>query len=456
MKFCAEPLVLVRTELPFRSHHSRFEVDYEANMALFLVANFTAGSSSAQRGRFSGALRERLQWSRIYRDLLDDRLMLQPSFDLVDFRAASQELQLGLAVYRVALATVFAAAELADDEIIFLKKLRSTLVPSADEEDARGVEDELCQAVALAPDIAANLKQLEGPLTVRRESEARSLEACLEELGGLVGLEPVKQEVKKLVSFLEVQKKREAMDLPTAGLTNHLVFTGSPGTGKTTVARLVAQVFRALGLLRKGHLIETDRSGLVGQYVGHTEVKTAQVVEQALDGILFIDEAYSLAKGGESDFGQRAIDTLVKLMEDHRERLVVIVAGYSEQMTEFIDSNPGLRSRFNTYIHFANYNEDELERIFAQLAERGGYRLEESARVELRTLFGTRLALADHSFGNGRYVRNTFEAILRNQALRLAHTEQEPTREDLMTLLPADIVVAPDAAAGSRVASLKT
>ncbi len=447
VEFCADPVARVRKELPARTQHSMFEVDYEANMALFFVANFTSGSSSTLRSRFSTALKQRLQWSRLYRDLLDDRLMRQPSFDLADFRAASQELQLGLAVYRVALATLFAAAELPEDEIAFLKRLRSTLVPSAREEEVRRVEAELCQAAELAPDLAAHLKGLEGPLTVRSESEIRSLEACLAELGGLVGLEPVKQEVKKLVSFLEVQKKRKAVDLPTAGLTNHMVFTGSPGTGKTTVARLVAQIFRALGLLSKGHLVETDRSGMVGQYVGHTEVKTAQVVEQALDGVLFIDEAYSLAKGGERDFGQRAIDTLVKRMEDHRDRLVVIVAGYSVEMTEFIDSNPGLRSRFSTYIHFANYNEDELERIFEQLAEHGGYRLAESARVELSTLFGARLALADRSFGNGRYVRNTFEAILRNQALRLAHAEQEPTREDLMTLLPADIVVAPDAAA---------
>jgi len=270
------------------------------------------------------------------------------------------------------------------------------------------------------------------------------------ELDALVGLESVKQEVKKLVSFLDVQKKREAVDLPTGGLTNHMVFTGSPGTGKTTVARLLAQILRALGLLTKGHLVETDRSGLVGQYVGHTEVKTAQVVDEALDGILFIDEAYGLAQGGESDFGQRAIDTLVKRMEDNRDRLVVIVAGYSTEMRTFIDSNPGLRSRFSTYIHFANFNEEELERIFEQLAENAGYRLAKAARTELKSLFKARLAVADRSFGNGRYVRNTFEAILRNQALRLAHAKREPTREDLMTLLAVDIVVAPDRATMGR------
>ena len=281
-------------------------------------------------------------------------------------------------------------------------------------------------------------------MSVRSEREERSLSDCLSDLDGLIGLEPVKQEIKKLVSFLEVQKKREAVDLPTAGLTSHMVFTGSPGTGKTTVARLVAQIFRALGLLTKGHLVETDRGGLVGQYVGHTEVKTAQVVDEALDGILFIDEAYALSQGGENDFGRRAIDTLVKRMEDHRDRLVVIVAGYSEEMTEFIASNPGLRSRFSTYIDFANYDEQELEKIFELLAEGGGYQLDESARQALYTLFRERLAVADRSFGNGRYVRNTFEAILRNQALRLAHAKQEPTREDLMTLLSGDIVVAPN------------
>ncbi len=444
VKFCAEPLVLVRTELPSRSHHSMFEIDYEANMALFFVANFTSGSQAVRRGSFSTALKERLQWSRVYRDLLSDRLVRQPSFDLADFRAASQDLQLGLAVYRVALAASFAATEVRDDELAFLKRLRTTLLPSTREEEVRHVETEFSRVGDLGPDCAAQLKQLEGPMSVRSESEVRSLEDCLADLDGLIGLEPVKEEVKKLVSFLQVQKKREAVDLPTAGLTNHMVFTGSPGTGKTTVARLLAQILRALGLLTKGHLIETDRNGLVGQYVGHTEVKTAQVVDEALDGILFIDEAYGLSRGGESDFGQRAIDTLVKRMEDHRERLVVIVAGYSTEMTEFIESNPGLRSRFSTYIQFANYNEDELEQIFQQLAESGGYRLDEAARSALKRLFGERLAAAGRSFGNGRYVRNTFEAILRNQALRLAHAEQEPTREDLMTLLSADIVVAPD------------
>ncbi len=448
--FCAEPLRIVRTELPSRSQHSLFEVDYEINMALFFVANFTRGSPSTLRSRFSDGLKQSLQWSRVYRDLLDDRLMRQPSFELADFRAASQELQLGLAVYAVALAATFAAPVLREDELTFLKRLRATFVPSTREQELRSVEAKLCQTVELAPDLVAHLKQLEDPLTVRTESEVRSLEECLVELDALVGLESVKQEVKKLVSFLEVQKKREAVDLPTGGLTNHMVFTGSPGTGKTTVARLLAQILRALGLLTKGHLVETDRSGLIGQYVGHTEVKTAQVVDEALDGILFIDEAYGLAQGGESDFGQRAIDTLVKRMEDNRDRLVVIVAGYSTEMRTFIDSNPGLRSRFSTYIHFANFNEEELERIFEQLAENASYRLAKAARTELKSLFKARLAVADRSFGNGRYVRNTFEAILRNQALRLAHAKREPTREDLMTLLAVDIVVAPDRATMGR------
>lgn len=444
VEFCVEKLVLVRAELPARTQHSMFEIDYEANMALFFVANFTSGSSATRRAVFSAALKERLQWSRVYRNLLSDRLMRQPSFDLEDFRAASQDQQLGLAVYGVALATMFAGTEVREEELAFLKRLRTTLVPSTREEEARSIESDLAQGVDLVPDLVAQLKLLEGPMTASCESETRSLEDCLADLDSLIGLETVKQEVKKLVSFLEVQKKREAVDLPTAALTNHMVFTGSPGTGKTTVARLLAQILRALGLLTKGHLIETDRSGLVGQYVGHTEVKTARIVDEALDGILFIDEAYALAQGGESDFGQRAIDTLVKRMEDQRDRLVVIVAGYSKEMTDFIESNPGLRSRFSTYIHFANFNEDELEQIFEQLAESGGYRLDEAARSALKKLFGERLVATDRSFGNGRYVRNTFETILRNQALRLSHAPHEPTREDLMTLLAADIVVAPD------------
>jgi hypothetical protein len=422
-----------------------FELDFEAHMALFFASHIAsaAGASGpgARRGgghRLAERVRERLGWSRVYRDLLHDRLARQPSFDVEDFRASRGERELALAVYGLAAAVVCAEGAFGADERALLAALRARLFGGSHEPEVRALESALGELAGA--DGARALAELRRADTVAEQHVVRSLEEVMTELDALVGLDAVKREVRTLASFLAVQRQRQAAGLPSTGLSHHMVFTGSPGTGKTTVGRLIAQVFCALGCLRRGHLVETDRSGLVGQYVGHTEGKTSEIVERALDGILFIDEAYSLAQGGASDFGRRAIDTLVKRMEDHRDRLIVIVAGYSDEMKALVEANPGLRSRFNTWIHFPNYSAEELESIFEKLAEKSGYRVLPAMREKLRRAFDVALRSEGRSFGNGRYVRNAFERIVRNQALRLSTLGPAPTREQLMELLPADVV----------------
>ena len=243
--------------------------------------------------------------------------------------------------------------------------------------------------------------------------------------------------MKRLTNFIRIQKQRDAAGLKTAGISYHCVFTGNPGTGKTTVARIVAGIYKELGILKKGHLVETDRSGLVAEYVGQTAVKTNKVIDSALDGVLFIDEAYSLV-GGANDFGSEAIATLLKRMEDNRDRLVVILAGYEDEMQGFIDSNPGLQSRFNRYIHFEDYSADELFSIFKMYVKRNDYVLDAAADVALRQRLEKAVAEKDRNFGNARTVRNLFEKTLENQAMRLA-VISDLTRDDLLTLKAEDL-----------------
>jgi stage V sporulation protein K len=264
------------------------------------------------------------------------------------------------------------------------------------------------------------------------------LEQCLDQLRQLVGLETIKDEVNKLVSYIKVQKAREEHKLQTLGMSLHMVFAGNPGTGKTTVARILARIFKNLGLLEKGHLVETDRLGLVGQFVGHTAKKTDDIVRQSLDGVLFIDEAYSLLGGGENDFGQEAIDTLVKRMEDYRDRLIVIVAGYPEEMEKFVESNPGLQSRFNLHLDFEDYKADELLGILEILCKKNEYVVDASAEPHLKLLLQKVLSSNGEGFGNGRYIRNLFESSVRNQAVRLSLGEEKWTREELTQLKAQD------------------
>lgn len=243
-----------------------------------------------------------------------------------------------------------------------------------------------------------------------------------QELDELIGLNSVKKEVRSLANFVKLQKQREAQGLKTAKVSCHLVFYGSPGTGKTTVARIVGRIYKDLGVLKKGHTVETDRGGLVAKYMGQTALKTDTVIQQALDGVLFIDEAYSLVPegGGGQDYGQEAIATLLKRMEDYRDRLVVIIAGYKDEMQRFIDSNPGLQSRFNRYIDFPDYSGMELADIFKMYMKKNQYTLAPDAEIYLQEQFEYAVAHKDRNFGNARYARNVFEKSIQQQANRLA------------------------------------
>ena len=240
------------------------------------------------------------------------------------------------------------------------------------------------------------------------------------ELQSLIGLSSVKAEVERLTNFIKIMKVREKQGLPVSEISYHCVFTGNPGTGKTTVARILANIYSELGVVEKGHLVETDRSGLVAEYVGQTAVKTNKIIDSALDGVLFIDEAYSLVNGGNNDYGTEAISTLLKRMEDDRNRLVVILAGYGNEMQTFINSNPGLQSRFNRYIDFPDYNADELLEIYKRNLKKHKYTLSTEAEAFISAYLVNAVANKDKNFGNARFVRNMFEKTLENQAMRLA------------------------------------
>ncbi|MCR5682500.1 MAG: AAA family ATPase [Clostridiales bacterium] len=267
-----------------------------------------------------------------------------------------------------------------------------------------------------------------------------SMDDLKAELDSYIGLNEVKREVKNLINMATVYKLRRDHDLPTADMSLHMVFSGNPGTGKTMIARFMARVYHSLGLLSKGKLIEVDRSGLVAGYIGQTAIKTAKVCESALGSVLFIDEAYALTSRSENDFGFEAVDTLLKNMEDHRDDLVVIVAGYTELMEEFVNSNPGLRSRFNKYVSFADYTGEEMKGIFALNCKKACYVLDEDAEKEVGEYFDA-VSEEPGEFGNARGVRNTFEKILTEQANRIA-AMPEITREELMRITLADVKTA--------------
>jgi len=269
---------------------------------------------------------------------------------------------------------------------------------------------------------------------------ARTLEELLAELDALIGLAAVKAEVHRQVAVLRIEAKRVSAGLRTPSMSRHLVFTGNPGTGKTTVARLVSGIYQALGLLSSGQLVEVDRSELVAGYLGQTAMKTAEVVASAAGGVLFVDEAYSLAG---DQYGTEAVDTLVKEMEDRRDDLVVVVAGYPLPMQAFIAQNPGLASRFRTTIEFADYTDDELVAIFRALAEAADYDVDDAVEARLRELL--RGVERGSTFGNGRFSRNVLEAAIGRLAWRLRDVE-EPTVEQLRTLVPDDLVIDPEEA----------
>ena len=293
-----------------------------------------------------------------------------------------------------------------------------------------------------APSDAATKKveNKNAPAKAAEPLPVESIDDLKAELNALIGLDGVKKEVTNLINMVTIHKLRAEQGLKNTDMSLHMVFSGNPGTGKTTIARLMARIYHSLGILSKGQLIEVDRSGLVAGYVGQTATKTAKVIENAMGGVLFIDEAYSLTSKSENDFGSEAIDTILKAMEDHREDLIVIVAGYDGLMDTFIHSNPGLESRFNRYLHFDDYTIDEMCAILDMRLEKGQYVMDDAAKKAVRDYI-EESNTSSIAFGNARGVRNIFEKLLVEQANRLALAEHVD-RDALMQITAADVEAA--------------
>jgi len=328
----------------------------------------------------------------------------------------------------------------------YLGSLRTFLITRAAGRHASAAQ-ELLRRVdvpgAEKPRDTAKADEAKAAPAEKKEEPEKTVEELLSELDSLIGLEGVKREVHSLINLIKVRKMRQEHDLKVMDMSFHMVFTGNPGTGKTTVARLVAKIYKQLGFLSQGQLIETDRSGLVAGYVGQTAGKVTEVVKSALGGILFIDEAYALArKGMDNDFGREAIDTLVKLMEDNRDDLVVIVAGYTDEMHDFLTSNPGLISRFNKYIDFPDYTDDELMAILAMNAKKQGYVVCGEANAVVRRMLEGMTVSDRLDFGNARGMRNTLEKLVQEQANRLANMTGEITKDMLCQITGADAKIA--------------
>lgn len=342
-------------------------------------------------------------------------------------------LALDIATAVVSLSPVASHAELAAVE-----RFRSTLLAAM---DGAGVPRPGSAPATTSPTPGPGVLEATDaqPETPEPPEPPRPLEELLAELDELVGLAAVKAEVKLVADLIRVQKLRQERGLPVVDQSRHLVFTGNPGTGKTTVARLIAQIYRTLGVVDKGHLIETDRAGLVAGYVGQTSIKVKEVFKAAMGGVLLIDEAHALVRGNERDFGHEAIDMIVKYMEDHRGDVVLIVAGYPEEMTEFLDANPGLRSRFPKTIYFEDYSDAELLGIFDLMCAKNHYSPTPDARDRVLAYLASQPRT--HGFGNGRVVRNLFEAAVARHASRVVD-EAEPSDDVLVTLEAADIPAA--------------
>lgn len=266
-----------------------------------------------------------------------------------------------------------------------------------------------------------------------------SVEDVLDELNQLIGLDSVKKLINEIIAYSEIQNRRKLEGLRTDSLVMHMIFRGNPGTGKTTVARLLGKLYKAMGILEKGHLVEIERADLVGEYIGHTAIKVKEQVKNSIGGILFIDEAYSLSRGGNRDFGKEAIDALVKAMEDNRKNLILILAGYNDEMETFISSNPGLRSRFPIEIVFKDYSIEELIQIAELMVEKREYKLSKSAKSKLFNILALKRRQDGNHSGNARLVRNLIEKSIRKQAVRLKGISI-CSREDLITLTRQDFM----------------
>lgn len=282
------------------------------------------------------------------------------------------------------------------------------------------------------------------PQTELEKTKWYKLEEILAELDSLIGLDSVKKLILEIQAFVEIQKRREREKLSADPIVLHMIFKGNPGTGKTTVARIISRLFKEMGLLDKGHVIEVERADLVGEYIGHTAHKTREQIKKSLGGILFIDEAYSLARGGEKDFGKEAIDTLVKNMEEYKDNLIMILAGYKREMDWFLETNPGLRSRFPLIIDFPNYSVSELMDIAQLMLSKRQYQMTEEAKSELESILNQRLKYSHEHSGNARLVRNLIEKAIRLQAVRLVN-ESNVTRNDLIIINTEDIRFAGEA-----------
>lgn len=429
---CIQGAGVVMQKLVHEDGVAPFDLDYELRLVLFLTSRID-GHLNENEKHYARAVGQNLNWSVSHENLLDGKIMAQPSYDLAEIRYGKKYAEWGDCLFRIAVGAALCDGYINYEEEMFLENISHEFLNSSGRSTqiiawVKGEDNQ---------DVIGNAMDNDHQIMEENE-ENLNLDQCLDLLQELVGLEAIKNEVNKLVSYIRIQKAREEHELQTLGMSLHMVFAGNPGTGKTTVARILARIFKTLGLLKRGHLVETDRLGLVGQYVGHTAKKTDDVVRQALDGVLFIDEAYSLLGGGENDFGQEAIDTLVKRMEDYRDRLIVIVAGYPEEMDEFIDSNPGLQSRFNLHLDFDNYTSNELLDILNMICAKNEYLLDSSAESHVIQIFEQASCSKDEGFGNGRYVRNLFEGAVRNQAARLSNRENKWSRDELKQLLAQD------------------
>ncbi len=401
------------------------ELDYELKLVLFLTARIDGETNHAEK-EFGAAVASKIEWSAAHERLLEARVFAQPNYDLSALRFGKQHAAWGEQLFRVAAGMVLADGSIHSDERLFLTNLTYQLL-----------NGDTARAEQILTRLESGEEEPVKPTPVKMPKE--DLETCIAELTKLAGLANVKAEIESLVRFLEINKARQQHDLKGAAMSLHMVFSGNPGTGKTTVARIVSRIFSALGVLENGHLVETDRLGLVGQYVGHTAKKTDDLVNQSLDGVLFVDEAYALVSGGENDFGREAIDTLVKRMEDFRERLIVIVAGYPDDMKRFIDTNPGLQSRFTIHLNFEDYTAPELVSIFKGFCEKNQYTLAPEAEAALEALTAAELKAAGRGFGNGRHMRNLFEKAIRKHAVRLCMSKREWTKEELSQLNTEDL-----------------
>ncbi|MGM0470743.1 MAG: AAA family ATPase [Bacillota bacterium] len=281
---------------------------------------------------------------------------------------------------------------------------------------------------------SSNLALQEDNYSVPTQNKLNQIKA---ELDNLIGLEKIKKLVAELEAFVKVQQRRRQKRLATEPLVMHMVFKGNPGTGKTTVARIFGKLFKELGLLSEGHLTEVERADLVGEYIGHTAQKTKDMIKEALGGILFIDEAYSLARGGVRDFGKESIDALVKGMEDHRDNLIIILAGYPQEMEDFLQTNPGLNSRFPITVEFEDYTLEELVKIAELMLQEREYKLSKKAKNKLYRLLAKERSNRGADSGNARTVRNLMERAIRLQASRIIN-EQKSSRRDLMMIQPQD------------------